>query len=113
MPSRLSAADIELIRHKSMKEKKEHLKKAVEEEKVIREEIVQLDQRRKTLEEKTVDVSKIEEKYEGIMLEIEEISSRTKGDMDTTLLYKERELEGMQNIIKRSTKDLEDVEHQI
>ena len=110
---RLSAADIELIRHKSMKEKKEHLKKAVEEEKVIREEIVQLDQRRKTLEEKTVDVSKIEEKYEGIMLEIEEISSRTKGDMDTTLLYKERELEGMQNIIKRSTKDLEDVEHQI
>src|SRR3989338_7252430 len=47
------------------------------------------------------------------MLEIEEISSRTKEDTDTTLLYKGRELEGMQSIVKRSQKDLEDVEHQI
>ena len=110
---KLSTAEIELVRHKNMKEKNEHLKKAVDEEKTIREDIVQLEQRRKNLEEKTIDVSKIEEKYENTIMEIEEISSRTKGDMDTTLLYKERELEGMQKIIKRSTKDLEDIEHQI
>ncbi len=110
---KLSAADIEFIRHKSMKEKNEHLKKSIDEEKSIREEIVQLEQRRRALEEKTTDVSKIEEKYENIIMEIEEISSRTKGNMDTTLLYKERELEGMQNIVKRSMKDLEDIEHQI
>ena len=110
---RLSSAEIELIKHKTMKEKHEQLKKVVDEEKLLREEIGQLEQRCRTLEEKTLDISQIEEKYEGIILEIEEISSRTKEDMDTTLLYKERELEGMRNIIKRSIKDLEDIEHLI
>ncbi len=113
LEEKLSGAEIELIRHKTMKERHEQLKKVVDEEKTVRDELVHLEQRRKMLEEKTIDVSKVEEQYERVMLEIEEISSRTKEDMDTTLLYKERELEGMRNIIKRSTKDLEDLEHQI
>lgn len=113
LEEKLSTAEIELVKHKTMKEKHEQLKKVVEEEKLVRDEIVQLEQKRKNLEEKTIDTSKIEEQYENVMLEIEEISSRTKEDMDTTLLYKEREIEGMRNIVKRSLKDLEDLEQLI
>ena len=105
----LSGAEIELIRHKTMKDKKDHLKKIVEEEKIIREELRVLEEKRKILEAKNFDSTSIEERYETKMMEIEEISSRTEEDVDTTLLYKEREVENLKNIIKRSTKDSEDV----
>ena len=47
------------------------------------------------------------------MLEIEEISSRTIEDVDTSLLYKQREIEGMNNIIRNSNKDKEELENQL
>ncbi|MBX4195959.1 chromosome segregation protein SMC [Candidatus Pacearchaeota archaeon] len=108
----LSSAEVELIRHDTSKSIKEQLKKIVEEEKVLKEELRMLEDKRKSLEGKTFD-SSIEERYETKILEIEEISSRTEEDVDTTLLYKEREIEGMKNIIKRSTKDREDLETSI
>lgn len=113
LEEKLSAAEIELVKHGAIKEKHEQLKKTVEEEKLLREETAKLEQRRKTLEEKTTDISKVEEQYERTMLEIEEISSRTKEDTNTALLYKGRDLEGMRNIAKRTAKDIEELEHQI
>lgn len=47
------------------------------------------------------------------MLEVEEISSRTEKDIDNALLYKERDLDGLKNAIKRSTSDLDDMENEI
>ena len=40
---------------------------------------------------------------------IEEISSRTEEDVDTSLLYKEREIERIREIVKRSTADFQEV----
>lgn len=111
--ARLSKGEVELVNHRNIIERKEQMKKIVENEKNLIEEIKKLEESRKKLELKSGDLSKIEEKYERKILEIEEISSRTEEDIDTTLLYKERELENMRNIIKRSVKDLEDVELQI
>ena len=47
------------------------------------------------------------------MLEIEEISSRTEDDVDTTLLYKERELENFTISLQRSRGDVKEVENSI
>ena len=110
---KISSAEIELITHRAMKEKHEQLKKLVEEERLIRDEMTVLEQRRKRLEEKTIDISKFEERYDTIILEIEEISSRTSEDINTALLYKERELENMHNVIKRGTKDRNEIELQL
>src|SRR3989344_871145 len=110
---KISVAEIELVKHKSAAEKKEQLKKMVEEERMLKDEILTLENKRKQLEEKTLDVSKIEEKYDQTILEIEEISSRTAEDVDTTLLYKERDLENIRSIIKRSTRDHGEVSQQI
>src|SRR5690606_30605218 len=104
-----SSAEIELIRHKTLQDKKEFLKKVVEEEKLIRAEINSLEERRKLIEDKVSNLSNLEEKYDSKILEIEEISGRNEVDIDTTLLYKEREIENSRNIIKRSKKDLEDI----
>lgn len=109
----LSHAEIEIIKHKTLKEKKEQLKKVLEEEKNVRKEINELEEKRKNLEGKAMDLSKIEEKYDSKILEIEEISSRTKADTDTSLLFKEREIEKLNLSLKQSRKDLEDVENNI
>lgn len=103
----------ELLKHKSITDKKETLRKVVDSEKALKEEIIKLEERRKVLEVKIIDLPKTEEKYDSILLEIEEISSRTKEDSDTALLYKERELENVNNIVKHSTKDLESVRIEI
>ncbi|MBI2632719.1 chromosome segregation protein SMC [Candidatus Pacearchaeota archaeon] len=108
---KILVVESELIRHKSVAEKQNMLKKVVEDEKSIKNSMHVLDDRKRNLEIKVLDLSKVQEKYDSKILEIEEISSRTEEDVDTTLLYKERELENIRNIIKRSKKDIEDIEN--
>ncbi len=108
--NKISTARFELIKHKTIEEKKLEIKRIVEQEKTLKEEVEMLENKKKNLESRTEDLSKIEEKYDSKMLEIQEISSRREEDIDTTLLYKEREVEGLRNAIKRSRKDLEDLE---
>ncbi len=107
---KISSSEIELMRHRSIKEKKDNLRRAVEREQALKEEIKVFQERSKSLENRTFDFSKIDEKYTTKILEIEEISSRTEEDVDTTLLYKERELEKMRSIIERSKQDIKDVD---
>jgi len=74
---------------------------------------MELEDKRRSLENKSDDLSKIEEKYGNKILEIEEISSRTEIDVDTTLLYKEREIEKIKNVIESSIEDYKTIETQI
>ncbi|MEM4259423.1 MAG: chromosome segregation SMC family protein [Candidatus Pacearchaeota archaeon] len=107
--NKISSARFELIKHRTIEEKKLEIKRIVEQERILKEELNILENRKKMLELKADDLSKIEEKYDTKMLEIQEISSRREDDIDTTLLYKEREIEGLKNAIKRSKKDIEDL----
>lgn len=103
----------ELLAHNSINEKREILKKTVEYEKSLKHEVVELENRRKSLENKVENIGSIEERYSNKMLEIEEISSRTSEDVDTSLLFKERELEKTLNVIERSKQDRQNIEEQI
>ena len=52
---------------------------------ILKKDVSDLENKRRNLENKTEDIGKIEEKYRNKILEIEEISSRTEEDIDTTL----------------------------
>jgi chromosome segregation protein len=110
---KIGEGEVELIRHKNIIDKKGELNRVVENEKGLKDEIKLLEEKRKKLEFRSAELEGIEGKYDKMMLDIEEISSRTEEDVDTTLLYKERELENTRNIIKRSKEDLEGVESEI
>ena len=110
---RIGQIEREKTRHENINEKKAGLRRIVQEQREVEEEIKALDERRRNSESKVSDISKIEERYDSKMLEIEEISSRTEEDLDTTLLYKDRELENTKNIVKRSKSDLEEIEEDI
>lgn len=110
---KIKISEKELAAHRNISEKKETLKKYVDGLGVIKKEINDLEARKLNLERKNEEISKIDELYGNKMLEIEEISSRTEEDIDTTLLYKERELEKTKSIVERSREDLAEIEGQI
>jgi chromosome segregation protein len=90
-------------------EKQSSVRVVVEEEKGLQGEVQELREKIGELEAKRGQQSGLDGQYEGKLLEIEELSSRTAEDVDTTLLYKERELENMRNVIKRGSEDLDEI----
>ena len=113
LENKIRSFERELNSHKTEREKNTTLKKLVDRSSVLKNEITELENKRKNLESKSDDLTKIEEKYGNKILEIEEISSRTEIDIDTTLLYKERELEKIRNVITNSKEDYKTIENQI
>lgn len=109
----LHAANRELSQHRSIHDRKETLKNHVSREAELKKELSELEAKRQSLESKSTQTTNIDERYENKMLEIEEISSRTVEDIDTTLLYKERELEKTRSIIARSMEDSKEIESHI
>ena len=109
----ISDCEIESEKHKSIKDKKANLKVRVEEEKELRKEAEHFEEKRKNLELKLKDFGAVEEKYENKMHEIEEISSRTEENLDTALMYKEREIEKIKKVIKETKHGLGEIEIQI
>ncbi len=103
----------EIQKHRLIESKKEQLKGIFDEIGVLKRDIGIFMSRRQGLETKGNEKDTIEEQYERKLAEIEEISSRTEEDVDTTLLYKEREIENMRNIIKRSKSDSGELKNNI
>ena len=108
--SGIRAGREELGKHGAINDKKAALKRIVDERELVKEEISGFEESVKSLEAKVEGLAGLEEKYDAKMLEIEEVSSRTEEDVGTTLLYKEREIENVRNVIKRSEGDLGEIE---
>ncbi|OIO42423.1 hypothetical protein AUJ62_01165 [Candidatus Pacearchaeota archaeon CG1_02_32_21] len=90
---------------RNIEDKKEIMKKLVEDEKQIKQEIEKLDQKQNFLSNKANHKDSIEEKYNKLFFEMQELSSRTDDNLDTTILYKEREIESVRNVLKSIDKD--------
>jgi chromosome segregation protein len=108
----LADAKEALVFIRSANEKQHRIKILVDEEKQLLEELNALNKNRESLESRSSDISYIQEKYDNKLLEIEEISSRTEEDVDTTIIWKSRDLENMRNVVKRSRQDAEEIEEQ-
>ena len=89
----ISKAEIDLIKLNSAEDKKESLKRLNSEKDVFKLETASLEKEIKNLEPKVIELSNIEEKSDRILLEIQEISSRTAQNTDSDLEYKQRDIE--------------------
>jgi len=79
----------------------------------LKKELSSLDEKRKSLEKSLHEREAIEEKYDKLFFEMQEISSRTDESLDTTILYKERELESIKNVIKNIIKDKKEIDDEL
>jgi len=113
LENKIRTAEKELLSHRTILEKKEAMKKILEHTNSLKSSLAELEAKRKSFESKTLDSVQIDERYNNKMLEIEEISSRTEEDIDTTLLYKEREIEKIKSSIARNKEDFEEIVEQI
>ncbi len=110
---KISEGEIELINQKNVEDKKEQLKSLFNDEKALKNEILMLEKEKNKLEGLASNLVDVEERYGKKMLEIEDISILTEENLDTALLYKERELENMRKIIKKSKEDLDDMKSEV
>jgi len=113
LEKKIGNCERELGAHKNISEKKELLKLAVNHEAVLKKEVSEFNSNLAGLVRKSEEISKIDERYENKLHEIEEISSRTEEDIDTTLLYRERELEKTRSIVERGEEDLGEIQSRI
>ncbi len=100
----------DLVSLRSADEKKESVKSLTYYAETLKKEVLELDARIKSLESRKDDLASIDERYKEKMLEIEEISARTEENVDVSLMYKERELERVRNVIARNSEDLQEIE---
>ena len=110
---RQSKLENELHTHRIITDKKSQIKSLLEQEEKLKTEIKSLQVKRDNLQSHTLDTSIIDDKYGAKIMEIEEISARTTEDIDKTLMYKERELERMKEVIKLSKRDLGEMEQEV
>ncbi|PIN91650.1 hypothetical protein COU61_02040 [Candidatus Pacearchaeota archaeon CG10_big_fil_rev_8_21_14_0_10_35_13] len=103
----------ELVRLNSINEKKEYIKKYYVQEKTLEEEIETLEKKKKTLENENNNNKEVEELYDKLLMEIEDISSRTENNIDTELKFKQRDLDQTRNIIKQTFRDEEELSTEI
>jgi len=106
-------AEINLVKLENIEEKKEHIKRLSQEETDLNEEIILLSRERKSLENKILLFRDIEETYDKIFLEIQEISSRTEANVDSELEFKARDLEKLKMMIKQSNRDEQELNNEL
>ncbi len=109
----ISKLKYESSNHKMANEKQRYLKSILVEIDVIKKEISNLNSKKDSLENKTIDVTAITEQYNSKLREIEEVSGRTTENIDQTLKFKEHELENILENIKNSEKGLEELQEEI
>jgi len=103
----------EFLKLEKIEDKKQQMKRFVAEDKEINSEILGLNEKRKHAENYIENNKDVEDKYDKAMFEIEEISARTEENIDASIMYKERELENLKNIIKRSHSDEEEIKQEL
>ncbi|MFA6022490.1 MAG: chromosome segregation SMC family protein [Candidatus Pacearchaeota archaeon] len=110
---RIFEKQAEMVKLKNIEDKKEQMKRLMEEEKLIKKEINELEETKLKIDKRVQDKDTIEQKYQKLFFEMQEISSRTDENLDTSILYKEREMENIRNVVKNILKDKKEIQDEV
>lgn len=113
LKSQASEKSINLIKLNNLELLKQNLKRMTEQETLLKQEISELIKKKTRAEDSYQENKNIEEKYEQLLLNIEQISSRTAENIDAELQIKERDLEQTKLIIKQGSRDEEELRQEI
>lgn len=111
--SEISNRESDLVKIVSIEEKKKQSKEIQEKIDKIRNELNELENIRKKAERYFEENMNIEQKYETVRVEFEEISIRDDKDVDSEISFKQRELERAKISLKQILRDEEDINGEI
>jgi len=109
----LDSLKSELNLLESINEKKNLMRVLVEDDKKIKEEINKLNERYNKISSKLANKDSIEEKYNKLFFEMQELSARTDENLDASILYKERDIENTKAVLKSIDKDEVELKNEI
>jgi chromosome segregation protein len=107
----ISKRQSDLIKISNLNEKKEQIKFLREKQEIIKKEFEELSRRKKFLEDNFDENSNVEHKYETLKMEAQEISLRSEENLNSEILFKQREFDRAKislNQIERDEEDLAD-----
>lgn len=113
LKSELSNREIDKVKIQSINDRAEHIKRLEKELQIVKKETDELENKRKELERLAEQQSGMDERYENLRLNIEEISSRTEESIDIEISSKERELDRIRFIVKKSLQDEQEIKEQV
>ena len=113
LSSEISKRQSDLVKLKSIDEKKQSISSLREKIQDLKSEILRLEKTKKTLEENYSTFSNIEEKYEVAKIEVQEISLRTKETLDSEVSFKQRDLERAKATLKQIMSEEKDLQEEL
>ena len=105
----ISRANSDLMKLSNMHEKQLQIKTTQEKIDYLKGEISELEKREKNLERAVEENSNIEQKYETLRIELQEISLRNEETIDSEVSFKKRELERSKISLKQLSREEEDL----
>jgi chromosome segregation protein len=107
--SQISDGNSSLIKLANINEKQNHIKNIQEKIDYLKGELSELAKREKSLESSFDENSNIEQKYETLRIEVQEISIRNNENVDSEISFKQRELERSRISLKQLMREEEDL----
>lgn len=105
----ISRGNSDLVKLSNISDKQMQIKSLQEKIDYLKGEISELIKREKNLENSFDDNSNIEQKYETLKMEVQEISTRTQENVDSEISFKRRELERSKISLKQLLREEEDL----
>ena len=109
----ISRANSDLIKLSNMHEKQVQIKTTQEKIDYLKGEISELEKREKNLEKAVEENLNIEQKYETLRIELQEISLRNDETIDSEVSFKKRELERSKISLKQMSREEEDLDSEL
>ncbi|MFC1666099.1 chromosome segregation SMC family protein [Nanoarchaeota archaeon] len=104
----VSKRESDLIKISNINEKKEQIKFLREKQENTKTEFEELSKRKKFLEKNFDENSNIEHKYETLKIEVQEISIRSEENVNSEILFKQKEFQRAKISLKQLKRDEED-----
>jgi chromosome segregation protein len=111
--SDLSKRELDLIKISNINEKKENIKVLNEKIIISRKELSEIEKLKVNLEKELEENTNIEQKYETARIELQEISMRTKENVNSEISFKQREFERSKISLKQLSREEEDIKEEL
>jgi len=109
----ISKRDADLVKLDSIDEKKNQIKSLQDKINTLKSELNELVKIRTKLEKNQDDFMNVEEKYERVKIELQEIGLRSEENVGSEISFKERELERAKISLKQITREEEEIEEEL
>ncbi len=109
----ISKRELDIVKLSGTDEKKNAIKNIQEKTDKLKGEIAELENIKKRLEKSFDDYSNVEQKYETVRVEVQEISMRSVENISSEISFKQRELERAKISLKQLSRDEEDLNSEI